>query len=134
MCPEARVVMQRDGSVHVGIDNQTTVTTFPDITEHFRKWMEAIFKDESGGLILGGKTSPLHWKSQSGTFWPLVKNEDLLQSIEEAVLAKGPRSQPASQPASNPASQPISKQASQPASQPNEAWRGWLWRCCRLGI
>ena len=88
----ARVAIQRDGPVHVGIDNQTTVTTCADITEHHRKRMEAKLKNESGGLILGGKTSPLHRKSQSRRPWSLVKNGDLWQSIEEAVLAKGPRS------------------------------------------
>ena len=50
----ARMAMQRDGPVHIGIDNQATVTAVNEIAEHQIKRKDTKLYNEKGGLIIGG--------------------------------------------------------------------------------
>ena len=56
----ARMSMQKDGPVHVGIDNQATVGAVTAITEHQHKRKETKLTNAEGGLIVGGNTTPYH--------------------------------------------------------------------------
>ena len=85
----ARMAMQRDGPVHIGIDNQATVTAVNEIAEHQIRRKNTKLVNEKGGLIIGGETTRYHSISRSKRPWSLVKNGDLQQSIEEGVIQKG---------------------------------------------
>ena len=61
----ARIAIQKDGPVHIGIDSQTTVTMCTAITEHQMRRQRAKLRNEWGGMILGGTTTPLQKSSQS---------------------------------------------------------------------
>ena len=56
----ARMAMQKDGPVHAGIDNQATVLSVTEITEHQNIRKETKLVNEKGGLIVGGgKHNPI---------------------------------------------------------------------------
>ena len=61
----ARMAMQRDGPVHIGIDNQATVTAVNEIAEHQIKRNETKLVNDKGGLIIGGGTTRYHSVSKS---------------------------------------------------------------------
>ena len=86
------MAIQKDGPVHIGIDNQTTVAMCTAITEHQSKRQRAKLRNEWGGMIIGGTTPPLQKSLQSRRPWALTKNGDLWESIEEAIKIKGPES------------------------------------------
>ena len=88
----ARLAIQNDGPVHVGIDNLTTVNMCNTIIKHQRGRKERKIFNDTGAKIIGGNTSHLHRRSINKKPWALMKNGDLWQSIEEAVEAKGPES------------------------------------------
>ena len=44
----ARMAIQKDGPVHVGIDSQATVTLCTGITDHHRRRMDAKLRNERG--------------------------------------------------------------------------------------
>ena len=83
------MAMQRDGPVHIGIDNQATVTAVNEIAEHQIQRKETKLVNDKGGFIIGGGTTRYHSVSKSKRPWSLVKNGDLNQSIEEGVIQKG---------------------------------------------
>ena len=88
----ARMAIQKDGPVHIGIDNQATVTMCNAIAGHHKRRQETKLRNEWGAMIVGGATSPLQRESLSKRPWPLTEIVDLWQSIEEDVVTKGPRS------------------------------------------
>ena len=87
----ARMAMQKDSPVHLGIDNQVTVTMCNAIKDHHLKRQEEKLYTEWVAMIIGGTQSPLHRKSQSKRPWELTSNGDLWKSIEEAIITKGPK-------------------------------------------
>ena len=90
------MAMQKDGPVHAAIDNKATVLAVTEITEHQNIRSKTKLTNSKGGLIVGGNTTQYHRPSQSKRPWSLVKNGDLCQSIEEAAIAKGPKTVEAS--------------------------------------
>ena len=67
------MAIQRDGPVHIGIDNQATGSMCNAIKDHHKNKREAKLKNEWGGMIIGGTVSPLQRSSQSKRPWSLYK-------------------------------------------------------------
>ena len=90
------MAMQRNRPVHIGIDNQATVTAVNEIAEHQIGRKNTKLVNEKGGIIIGGETKKYHRISKRKRPWSLVKNGDLQESIEEGIIQKGEGSMKAS--------------------------------------
>ena len=87
----ALMAIQQKKKVRVGVDNLGVVKKGTCITNHQNAQKDAVFRNEKGGLCLGGEISPLHreFPTTKKTWWKLIKYGDLWEAFANSVKAKG---------------------------------------------
>ena len=85
------IAMNPPVAANIGVDNETCVNGTNDIAEHAVQRSNTVLRTTGGAPILGGTKTKLHQKSVSKKPWPLVRNGDLWMKMEEAVIAKNPK-------------------------------------------
>ena len=84
------VGMIPEGGTQMGVDHSAVVGKGTKIITHQRKRAEATLRNQDGGLILGGTSTPLHRESPFKRRWHTMKDGDLWKMFQDFVKWKGP--------------------------------------------